>query len=247
MGILNVTPDSFWVGSRKESEAEIAERAVEIITQGGSIIDVGACSTRPGSEPASEAEELARLRFALPIIRREVPNAVISIDTYRPAVAQMCIDDFGVDIINDVSEGSEDMFNLLARVRVKYIIMSARASFEDTLALFDKQLNALKIRGFHDVILDPGYGFGKNIADNYAHIARQAELKKYGLPILAGVSRKRMVWQLLDTSPAEALNGTTVCNALCLLNGADILRVHDVREAVETIKIIEAYDSRIIN
>ncbi len=238
MGILNCTPDSFFAGSRKQSEEEIASRAVQIIAEGATSIDLGACSTRPGSAPVSAEEEARRLCYALPIIRREFGDeVVVSVDTFRPAIAQMCIERYGVQIINDVSEGSEDMFDIVGKSGVQYILMSCQATMETTRALFDRQLAALRAAGCSRVILDPGYGFGKDVAENYALIRRQEELREYGLPILAGISRKRLIWQLLGSTPDEALNGTSVVNALCLLHGADILRVHDVRQAVETIKI----------
>ncbi len=240
MGILNVTPDSFFEGSRKMTECEIAQRAVEILSQGGTMIDLGACSTRPGSEPASEAEEMERLRFALPIVRRECPDAILSIDTFRPDVARMCVEEYGADMINDVSEGSEGMFRMVGRLGVPYVLMSQKPTLETMSEAFREEIRALSDYGCHDILLDPGYGFGKDLSQNYAILRRQEELLDFGLPLLVGVSRKRMIWQLLGTSADEALNGTSVVNAMALLHGAHILRVHDVREAVETIKIIDA-------
>ncbi len=240
MGILNVTPDSFFEGSRKQTEQEIASRAVQILSEGGTMIDVGACSTRPGSVPASEEEEARRLRFALQIVRRECPEAVVSVDTFRPDVARMCVEEYGADIINDVSEGSPEMFRMVGRLGVAYVLMSVKPTLEAMTSAFRDELKALGDCGCSNVLLDPGYGFGKDVSQNYAILRRQEELLNFGLPLLVGVSRKRMIWQLLGTSAAEALNGTTAVNAIALLHGAHILRVHDVREAVETIKIIEA-------
>lgn len=260
MGILNVTPDSFFEGSRKQTEHEIAFRADEIIAQGGRIIDVGGFSTRPGANEVGEAEEMRRLRFALQIVRSNHPNVCLSVDTFRPKVAQMAVEEFGADIINDVSEGGKtgivdtplcgndedipEMFRMVARLKVSYILMSVQPSMEKIKSNFVRELAQLKDLGHTDVILDPGYGFGKTIEGNYEVLKRQKELLCYGLPLLAGVSRKRMIWQLLDSSPDKALNGTTVINTMALMNGASILRVHDVREAYETIKITEQCLSR---
>lgn len=243
MGILNATPDSFFAGSRKQTEAEIADRANAIISEGGVMIDVGACSTRPGGIVVDEAEELARMRHALEIVRREQPDAILSIDTFRPSVALMAIEEFGADIINDISEGEvfvpgdDTLLDTMRSAHTGYILMSQRPTMETTAELFREKVAFLTSKGIEDIILDPGYGFGKDIAQNYAMLREQHQLKTFGLPVLAGVSRKRMIWQLLDTSPAEALNGTTVVNTIALMEGADILRVHDVREAAEAVKI----------
>lgn len=253
MGILNVTPDSFFAGSRKQTEREIAERADAIIFEGGSMIDVGAFSTRPGALEVSEAEEMSRLRFALEIVRRQQPDAILSIDTFRPEVARMCVEEFGADIINDVSEGGitgivdtpldaadEDIpaiFRMVARLKVPYILMSVKSSTAEMVQAFRKEIALLHSLGHEDIILDPGYGFGKTIEQNYEVLLNQKELLNFNLPLLVGVSRKRMIWQLLDSSATEALNGTTAVNMLALERGADILRVHDVREAVEAVTI----------
>lgn len=243
MGILNATPDSFFAGSRKQTEAEIADRANAIISEGGVMIDVGACSTRPGGIVVDEAEELARMRHALEIVRREQPDAILSIDTFRPSVALMAIEEFGADIINDISEGEvfvpgdDTLLDTMRSAHTGYILMSQQPTMETTTELFREKVAFLTSKGIQDIILDPGYGFGKDIAQNYAMLKEQSQLKTFGLPVLAGVSRKRMIWQLLGTSPAEALNGTTVVNTIALMEGADILRVHDVREAVEAVKI----------
>lgn len=246
MGILNITPDSFYAGSRKQTESDIAQRARQIIEEGGSMIDVGAYSTRPGSTPVTTDEEMRRLRMALQIVRREVGDVVVSVDTFRADVARMTVEEFGADIINDVGAPVDDadacternlMWEFIAERNTPYIYMS-RAS--ETALIVEEfshcicQLNAL---GATNIILDPGYGFGKTIEENYRVMARQGELLRLGQPLLVGTSRKRMIWQLLGTSADEALNGTTVTNVMALERGAHILRVHDVRAAVETVKI----------
>lgn len=255
MGILNVTPDSFFSGSRKQTEEEIACRANQIIREGGSIIDVGAFSTRPGAQNVSEKEEMDRLRRALPIVRREQPDAVISVDTYRPAVAKMAVEEYGADIINDVSEGGitgivdiplekeegncPAIFEMAGKLKVPYILMSVQANLHDMLINFAKEVNQLRSLGVKDIILDPGFGFGKTIEGNYQLLSQMDRLKIMELPILVGVSRKRMIHQLLGVTVDEALNGTTVVDTIALMKGANILRVHDVRAAVEAVKIVQ--------
>ena len=254
MGILNCTPDSFYAGSRVQTERAIAERALEIVGQGGSIIDIGAFSTRPGADEIDEKEECMRISNALAIVRRECPDAVISIDTFRPNVARMAVEEYGADIINDVSEGgvgsiadqsiSDDgeaypeIFKTVARLRVPYILMSVRANLHDTLMTFSKKVQQLRDLGQKDIILDPGFGFGKTLEENYRLLDNLDKLNVFGLPLLVGVSRKRMIYQLLDTTADEALNGTVVVNTVALMKDASILRVHDVREAVEAVKIV---------
>lgn len=241
MGILNCTPDSFYAGSRKQTEEEIALRANEIIAQGATMIDVGGMSTRPGSGNVTPEEEMRRLRLALPIVKREQPDAIISVDTFRPEVAKMAVEEFGVDIINDVGEAEEFLKADLGWMKdIPYILMSVQPTLEKTLSAFRNKTALLQEKGVGDIILDPGYGFGKDVQDNYRLLARQNELLDLGMPLLVGISRKRMIWQLLGTSPQEALNGTSVVNTLALERGAAILRVHDVREAVECVKIYEA-------
>lgn len=262
MGILNITPDSFYEGSRKQSEREIAERTQQIIIEGGSIVDVGAFSTRPGAAQVTSEEEMARMRRGLAIVMRELEgsDAKVSIDTFRPEVARMAVEEFGADMINDVSEGGitgivdtpleatgEDpvpaIFREVARLGVDYILMSVQPTMEQAIGNFRKEIALLKSLGHNRVILDPGYGFGKEvIAGNYAMLAQQERFKQEfpDCPLLVGVSRKRMIWHLLDTDAASALNGTTCVNMLALERGADILRVHDVREAVEAVKIFSA-------
>lgn len=255
MGILNVTPDSFYAGSRKQTDHDIASRANEIIEQGATMIDVGAMSTRPGGDDVSEEEEMRRLRHALPIIRHEQPDAILSVDTFRPVVARMAVEEYGADIINDVGQPVRDidagkgdvsllpMLQEVARLGVPYILMSRDSNLQDMRRFIDRTISQYRSLTFGEenvmppFILDPGYGFGKTVDENYAILRHQSELLDYQLPILAGVSRKRMIWQLLGTSADEALNGTTVLNTLALDRGAAILRVHDVREAVEAVKI----------
>ncbi|MBR5062581.1 MAG: dihydropteroate synthase [Prevotella sp.] len=237
MGILNVTPDSFYQESRKQTERDIAERTHQIIAEGGTMIDVGACSTRPGATPVDKDEELRRLAFALPIIRREQPDAIVSVDTFRPEVAQQCVEQWDVDIINDV-EGSEEMWQMVASLHTPYIYMSSRPSLHDILIEFADVTQRLHGLGIKDIIIDPGFGFGKTMEQNYRILSEMEKLQVLGLPILVGVSRKRMVYQLLGNTPKEALNGTTVLHAIALQKGASILRVHDVREAAETILIM---------
>ena len=255
MGILNATPDSFYDGSRVQTEHEIARRANEIVEQGGRIIDVGAFSTRPGAAEVSEAEEMSRLRQALSIVRREQPDAVVSVDTFRPDVARMAVEELGADIINDVSEGgvtgivntplADDgdagvpaIFRMVSRLRVPYILMSVQPDLQQTLIAFASKVQQLRDLGQKDIILDPGFGFGKTLDENYRLMAGMDRLKVLGLPLLVGVSRKSMIFRLLGTTPREALNGTSVLNTVALLHGASILRVHDVREAAECIQIV---------
>ena len=253
MGILNVTPDSFFAGSRKQTEAEIADRANQVIAEGGTIIDVGAFSTRPGAPEVSQEEEMARLRFGLEIVRREQPDAVVSVDTFRPDVARMAVEEYGADIINDVSEGGitgvvntplekEDgtcpaIFRMVARLGVPYILMSVQPNVETMLMAYAREIQQLRDLGVKDIILDPGFGFGKTLDDNYRLMAEMDKLHVLGLPLLVGVSRKTMIFKLLDTAPAGSLNGTTVLHTLSLMKGVSILRAHDVREAVEAVKI----------
>ena len=250
MGILNATPDSFYEGSRKQTERDIAERALQIVDEGGTMIDVGAFSTRPGANEVSEEEELNRLRFALGIVRRELPDAIVSVDTYRPLVARQCVEEWGADMINDVSEGGltgivntplkeqYDMFQTIASLRVPYILMSVRSTLREMLLAFAKEIQRLHELGVCDVIIDPGFGFGKTLEQNYQLMKDLDKLLVLDLPLLVGVSRKSMIYKLLDGTPSTALNGTTVLHTVALQKGASILRVHDVREAVETIKIV---------
>lgn len=251
MGILNVTPDSFYAGSRRQTEGEIAERTMQIVQEGASIIDVGACSTRPDCEPVSEAEEMERLRKALSVVRREVPDAVISVDTFRPDVARMVVEEYGADIINDVgapatvqSTVRRPMFRMVSQLGVPYIYMSCKATMQDILLDCAEAVDTLRSFGQKDIVLDPGFGFGKTLEDNYRLMGELERMKMVGLPVLVGISRKSMIYRLLETQPEQALNGTTVLHAIALMKGADILRVHDVREAVECVKIWAATETQ---
>lgn len=249
MGILNATPDSFYSGSRKQTEAEIAQRANQIIAEGGKMIDVGAFSTRPGAEVVSVEEETLRLKRALAIVRREQPDAIVSVDTYRPLVARQCIEEFGADIINDVSEGGitgivgqeiheeGDMFETVAALGVPYILMSVQPTLKKMMTNFAAEVQRLRDLGAKDIILDPGYGFGKTLQQNYEILNEAERLLDLDLPILVGISRKSMIYRLIGGDPTTSLNGTTVLNTISLMKGASILRVHDVREAVEVCQI----------
>ncbi len=250
MGILNATPDSFYSGSRKQTEAEIASRANQIIAEGGRIIDVGAFSTRPGADVVSVEEETERLRRALAIVRREQPQAIVSVDTYRPLVARQCIEKFGADIINDVSEGGltgivgqaiheeGDMFETVARLGVPYILMSVQPTLQQMIVNFASEVQRLRDLGAKDIILDPGYGFGKTLEQNYTIMNQAERLLELDLPLLVGISRKSMIFKLVGGDPTTSLNGTTALNTISLMKGASILRVHDVRQAVEAVAIV---------
>ena len=238
MGILNVTPDSFYAASRMQTEQEIAERANQIVAEGGTIIDIGACSTRPGFQEISEEEEMERLRFGLGIVRREQPDGIISVDTFRPDVARMAVEEFGAGIINDVSEGSARMFRMVSRLRVPYILMSQQPTIREMLLSFAEKVQQLRDLGAMDIILDPGFGFGKTLEQNYQIMGELDKLQVMELPVLVGVSRKSMIYKLFGCTPNESLNGTTALNTLALMKGAAILRVHDVKEAVECCKIV---------
>ena len=255
MGILNCTPDSFYAGSRKQTEHEIAERTNQIISEGGTMIDVGAFSTRPGAQEVSEEEEMTRLKAALKTVRSVQPDAIVSVDTYRPAVARRCIEDWGADIINDVSEGgitgivntpiheAENMFDVVGELKVPYILMSVKSNLHDMMIAFADEVQQLRDRGAKDIILDPGFGFGKTLEQNYEIYNGMEQLAALHLPLLVGISRKTMIYKLVGGDPSTALNGTTVLNTAALLKGAGILRVHDVREAVEAVQIVSAIQS----
>lgn len=238
MGILNVTPDSFYAASRKQTEAEIAQRANQIMAEGGTIIDIGACSTRPGSQPVSEAEEMERLRFGLEVVRRELPDGVVSVDTFRPDVARMAVEEFGAGLVNDVSEGSDRMFRMVSRLRVPYILMSVQPTVRGMLLSFAEKVQQLRDWGAADIILDPGFGFGKTMEENYQVMNGLEKLQVMNLPLLVGVSRKSLIYRLFGCTPDESLNSTTVLNTIALMKGASILRVHDVKAAVECCKIV---------
>ena len=254
MGILNATPDSFYSKSRCAADDDILNRAREIISQGGEIIDIGAYSTRPSCEDISEEEELKRLANAVGIVKKEFPDAVISIDTFRSGVARSMVRDFEADIINDISGGEIDkaMFETIADLNVPYILMHMRGTpqtmmqyteygnmIEEIFLYFSRKINTLRLMGVKDIILDPGFGFSKTLDQNYVLMKHLKNFDIFNRPLLVGISRKSMIYKLLGNTPEESLNGTTVLNTFALGAGASILRVHDVKEAVETIKICD--------
>lgn len=254
MGILNVTPDSFYESSRCVDVQKAIERAKQIIDEGGDIIDVGAYSSRPGAEDVSEEEEIARLRSVLPLIRERYPDTIISVDTFRSRVARFVVEECGVDMINDImgGEGDEDMFETVAQLKVPYILMHMRGTPQtmqknteygnimvEMITYFSEKIEKLRLLGVNDVILDPGFGFAKSLEQNYNILKNLADIAQFKLPLLVGVSRKSMIYRPLNISPEESLIGTVALNTLSLTKGADILRVHDVKECVETIKIFE--------
>ena len=258
MGILNVTPDSFYAGSRSRTEAEIAARACQILDEGASIIDIGAYSSRPNAEHISPEEEMQRLRTGLEILNRNHPDAIISVDTFRAEVAQQCVEEYGAAIINDISAGEmdEQMFPTVARLNVPYIMMHMQGTpqnmqkephyenlLKEVFMYFARKVRQLRDLGMKDIILDPGFGFGKTLEHNYELMAHLEEFGIFELPLLVGVSRKSMIYRLFGATPQEALNGTTVLDTVALMKGADILRVHDVREAVEAVRLIEKLKS----
>ena len=244
MGILNVTPDSFYAGSRAQTEQEIVARAHQILEEGGSMIDVGGYSTRPGALEVSEAEEMERLHFGLGLVRRECPSSVISVDTFRPDVARMAVEEYGVDMINDISEGGEDMYRMVSRLRVPYILMSQQPTLKKMLLSFASQVQHLRDLGVKDIILDPGFGFGKTLEQNYEIMGELEKLSVMELPLLVGVSRKSMIYKLFGCTAVEALNGTSALHTISLMKGASILRVHDVKEAVECCRIVSQINQK---
>lgn len=264
MGILNVTPDSFYASSRKYDERSIEERTREIVSQGGDIIDIGAYSTRPGwiyhrQDDVSEEEEARRLRMALAIVRRVAPDVPVSIDTFRADIARMTVEEYGAAIINDVSGGDDEMYRTVAELGVPYILMHIGGTIDDmhsdspltshsdasvpymqsVMRFLAERIDRLRSFGARDIILDPGFGFGKSMEQNYHLLSHLDDFGIFSLPVLVGVSRKSMIWRLLGTDAAGALGGTTVCNTIGLLKGADILRVHDVAAAIEAVRITQ--------
>lgn len=255
MGILNVTPDSFYAGSRTQTEAEIVRRVKQIVSEGAAIIDIGAYSSRSNADNVSAREEMERLRMGLKILFEIQPDAVVSVDTFRADVARMCVEEYGVAIINDIAAGEMDanMFHTVAALNVPYIMMHMQGTpqsmqqhphydnlLKEVFLYFARKVQQLRDLGVKDIILDPGFGFGKTMEHNYELLSHLEEFRIFELPLLVGVSRKTMIYRLLDITPQEALNGTTVLDTICLLKGADILRVHDVKEAVETVRIVQA-------
>lgn len=255
MGILNVTPDSFYAGSRTQTEAEIVRRVKQIVSEGAAIIDIGAYSSRSNADNVSAREEMERLRMGLKILFEIQPDAVVSVDTFRADVARVCVEEYGVAIINDIAAGEMDanMFHTVAALNVPYIMMHMQGTpqsmqqhphydnlLKEVFLYFARKVQQLRDLGVKDIILDPGFGFGKTMEHNYELLSHLEEFRIFELPLLVGVSRKSMIYRLLDITPQEALNGTTVLDTICLLKGADILRVHDVKEAVETVRIVQA-------
>lgn len=254
MGILNVTPDSFFSGSRKQTETEIRERVDEIFNEGASMIDVGAYSSRSDADDISPEEEMSRLRRGLKIVREMYPEAVVSVDTFRADVARMCVEEYGADIINDISGGNMDcrMFSTVAELGIPYILMHMKGTpqtmqqspqyddlMKDILLYFAERVQQLRDLGQKDIIIDPGFGFAKTLNHNYELMQQLDKLSIFELPVLVGVSRKSMIYRLLGRTPADALNGTTTLNTIALLKGANILRVHDVKECVEVVNIVK--------
>ena len=253
MGILNVTPDSFYADSRKQTEVAVEERIQAILSEGGQIIDLGGYSSRPDAVEVSPEEEMERLAFALKILNAHYPDVALSVDTFRADVARRCVEEYGAAIINDISGGELDaeMFETVARLHVPYIMMHMRGTpqtmqqhtdyedmMEDIMLYFARKVRQLRLLGVNDIILDPGFGFSKTVDQNYTLMSHLCEFKEFGLPLLVGVSRKSMIYKYLGGTPADSLNGTTVLNTIALLNGADILRVHDVKAAVEAVKLV---------
>ncbi|MDL2255973.1 dihydropteroate synthase [Parabacteroides sp. OttesenSCG-928-G06] len=252
MGILNVTPDSFYADSRKQTEKSIEERIRTIYEEGGDVIDLGGYSSRPDAQEVSAKEEMQRLAFALEIINRHYPEAIVSVDTFRADIARECVEKYGAAIINDISGGEIDpeMFPAVAALQVPYILMHMRGTpqtmqqftaykdmMEEILLYFSEKVNRLRLLGVNDIILDPGFGFSKTVDQNYELMAHLNEFAAFDLPLLVGISRKSMIYRFLGGEPADSLNGTSVLNTYSLLHGANILRVHDVKEAVEAVRI----------
>ena len=255
MGILNVTPDSFYTESRKQTDYEIETRIRQMMEEGADILDIGAYSSRPFADDVSPEKEMQRLRQGLSILRKLYPEAIVSVDTFRADVARMCVEEYGVQIVNDISGGRLDpeMFKTVAQLGVPYILTHMKGTpqtmqkapyYEDVMkevcSFFQSNIRELQEAGVKDIILDPGFGFGKTVEHNYQILHNLDELHLFHLPLLAGYSRKSMIWRVLNITPEEALNGTTVLNTISLLKGTHILRVHDVKECVEVIKLTQA-------
>lgn len=258
MGILNVTPDSFYAGSRMETEKDIINRLHQITSEGASILDIGAYSSRPDAEHISTEEEMNRLRTGLDLVRKHQPEAIVSVDTFRADVAKMCVEEYGVAMINDISAGQLDaaMFGTIAQLGVPYIMMHMQGTpqnmqmnphydnlLKEVLLYFAERVQKLRDLGVKDIIIDPGFGFGKTLEHNYELMNHLDEFQLFELPLLVGISRKSMIYKLLGTNPEEALNGTTVLNTLALMKGANILRVHDVKAAKEAVTLVEKMKS----
>jgi len=260
MGILNITPDSFYKGSRYNDEKEIIVAALRMLEEGADFLDIGGYSSRPGADDIPVEEEKRRVLNAVRCVSKEFPQAIISVDTFRAEVAREAVCDCGAHIVNDISGGDADpeMSELISELNVPYIIMHMRGNprtmqnnpvYEDVvseiLMWFGQKTVSLMAAGVKDIIIDPGFGFGKNISHNFEILRRLGEFSIAGLPLMVGLSRKSMIWKTLDIKPGESLNGTSALNAVALLNGADILRVHDVKDAVETVKLISMVNNRL--
>lgn len=259
MGILNITPDSFYADSRKQTEKDIIARIHQILDEGGDFIDIGAYSSRPDASDVSPKEEMERLKYGLEILRNECPKAVVSVDTFRADVAKMCVEEYGAALINDIAAGQMDpeMFSTIAQLKVPYIMMHMQGTpqnmqknphydnpVKEIILYFAEKIEKLRASGVKDLIIDPGFGFGKTLAHNYEILDKLEELQMFQLPILIGVSRKSMVYKLLGGGPEDALNGTTALHTIALMKGARILRVHDVKAATETVQIFQALKER---
>lgn len=261
MGIINLTPDSFYEGSRSINEKDIINRCSTLITEGAQIIDLGAYSTRPGAKYVSETEELNRLVPALKAIRKEFSDVILSIDTFRSKIAKIAVEDYNIQLINDISGGSldENMLKTIASLKIPFILMHLKGNLQtmhqkwdyqdimlEMMQYFSEKIENSKELGITDLIIDPGFGFSKTFENNYHILAHLEELRIFELPLLVGLSRKSMIYKFLEISPEESLTGTSVVNTIALLKGADILRVHDVKATVETIKIVSAYKNAYI-
>jgi dihydropteroate synthase len=255
MGIINLTPDSFYSESRYSDQTSVLKRVDEILTQGGSMVDLGAYSSRPGSVHITEEEEIARLMPFLESIRKHFPDLIISIDTFRSQVAFKAVNEFEADVINDISGGEMDdlMVETIAKIKVPYVLMHMQGTPQtmqkspnykdvvgEVLLSLAQKVDTLRSKGINDLIIDPGFGFGKTLDQNFQLLNNLDQFKLFELPILVGMSRKSMIYNTLDGSPDDSLNGTTVLNTMALDKGANILRVHDVKEAVECVKLVEA-------
>ncbi len=253
MGILNVTPDSFYAESRTSNEEHIAARVQQLMDDGADMIDIGGYSSRPGADDVSPEEEMNRLRRGLRVVRRLYPEVPISVDTFRADVARMCVEEEGADIINDISGGMMDrqMFRTVARLGVPYILMHMQGTPDtmqqaphydnlrrEVMLYFAERIDRLCQMGAKDIIVDPGFGFGKTLEHNYELFHHLDDFNLFNLPLLVGISRKSMIYKLLGGTPQTSLNGTTVLNTIALMKGAHILRVHDVKEAVEAKRIV---------
>lgn len=261
MGILNVTPDSFFQGSRKQTEKEIADRVIQLMEEGADLIDVGGYSSRPNAQYVSEEEEWERLRSGLKILFREAPKAIVSIDTFRANIARKCVENFGAAIINDISAGALDagMFDTIAELQIPYLIMHLRGTpqtmmeyiryddlMPEILFYFAQKTVMLNQKGVNDIWIDPGFGFSKTTDQNYEILAHLEQFAIFDLPLVVGLSRKTMIREVIGVAPEEALNGTTALNMFSLTKGANIIRVHDVKEAIQTVRLYNKINNQSI-